>query len=152
MPDRVTSELEQKPDVEGVFAIQVPINYEDTDAGGVVYYGNYLGYMERARNAYLRFHGFPLTRLLEEHRLLFVVTDAKLHYFSPARLDDVLKVTLTVEKIGGASIVFEHQALRGEECLVHAEVKLATLNSDTFQPCRFPANLKSRLAEKYIIT
>ena len=146
MPGKAANRPHERLDTEEVFAVQVPINYEDTDAGGVVYYGNYLGYMERVRNAFLRSRGFPLNMLAQDYRLLFVVTDAKLRYFAPARLDDVLKVTLAMGKIGGASIVFEHQALRGEECLVHAEVKLATLNCDTFAPCRIPENLKSRLA------
>ena len=146
MPGEVAKKPEQDVGTNEVFAVDVQINYEDTDAGGVVYYGNYLGYMERARNAYLRSHGFPLNMMAEVHRLLFVVTEAKLRYFAPARLDDLLQVTLSVGKVGGASIIFKHRAMRGQECLVSAEVKMATLNCDTFAPCRIPDNLKSRLA------
>ena len=79
------------------FQISTVINYEDTDAGGVVYYGNYLGYMERARNAYLRDLGYPLSNLQEESQVLFVVTDARLKYLMPARLDDELTITLDIK-------------------------------------------------------
>ena len=80
------------------------INYEDTDAGGVVYYGNYLGYMERVRNAFLRDRGYPLSHLSENHNILFVVKEAHLEYHLPAKLDDVLQVTLMIENLSGASI------------------------------------------------
>ncbi len=129
------------------FSILVQINYEDTDAGGVVYYGNYLGYMERARNAYLRKQGFPLSTLSDQHQILFVVTEARLKYLLPARLDDELRVTLRIIKAGGAVVEFEHLVLRGTECLVRGEIKLATLNSVTFQPCRMPKILRPSLSD-----
>ncbi len=147
--------LKQKPDVQsalgqyvdGVFSIPLQINYEDTDAGGVVYYGNYLGFMERARNAYLRTQGFPLRVLADQHHVLFVVTEARLKYLLPARLDDELHVTLRIVKTSGAGVEFEHLVLRGAECLVKGEIKLATLNSKTFQPCRIPKILKPSLCD-----
>ncbi len=131
-----------------MFSIPVQINYEDTDAGGVVYYANYLAYMERVRNAYLREKGYPLRLLAEEHGLLFVVTDAKLKYLSPAQLDDLLQVTLEIEKLSGAGMVFGHRVLRGEECLVRGEIKLAILNNKSFQPCRIPQFLRNSLADE----
>lgn len=130
-----------------VFSIQVQINYEDTDAGGVVYYGNYLGYMERARNAYLREQGFPLLTLRDQHQVLFVVTEARLKYLLPARLDDELRVTLGIIKAGGAGVEFEHLVLRGTDCLVKGEIKLAILNSVTFKPCRMPQVLRPSLGD-----
>ena len=126
-----------------VFSIPVQINYEDTDAGGVVYYGNYLGYMERTRNAYLRHHGFPLSMLARDHKVLFVVTDASIQYLFPARLDDELQVTLKIEKMGAATVKFLHEVVRGSKCLVKASVSLATINSETFKPCRIPKNIRS---------
>ena len=129
------------------FSIQVQINYEDTDAGGVVYYGNYLGYMERARNAYLRKQGFQLGTLADQHQILFVVTEARLKYLLPARLDDELRVTLGIINTSGAGVEFEHLVLRGRECLVKGEIKLATINSVTFQPCRIPKILRPSLSD-----
>lgn len=130
----------------GVYSIPLQINYEDTDAGGVVYYGNYLAYMERTRNAYLRECGFPLRALSTEHGVLFVVTEAALKYLLPARLDDELRITLKIVKTGATEIIFEHLVMRGEECLVKGEIKLATLNSKTFQPRRIPDFLRVHLS------
>ena len=126
-----------------LFSIPVHINYEDTDAGGVVYYGNYLGYMERVRNAYLRQHGFPLSSLAQDHKVIFVVTDASIRYLFPARLDDELQVTLKIEKMGAATIRFLHEVLKDDKCLVQARVNLATINSETFKPCRIPQSVRS---------
>ncbi len=120
------------------FSITIPINYEDTDAGGVVYYGNYLSYMERARNACLREAGYPLGVLAKEFGILFVVTDAKLKYLQPARLDDNLEITLGVKSIKGASVIFEQNVLRENVRLVEAEIKLAVLQSETFRPRKLP--------------
>ncbi len=133
--------------IDGLFSIPVQINYEDTDAGGVVYYGNYPGFMERARNAYLRAHGFPPGVLANQHHLLFVVTSVRLEYLSPAVLDDELRVTLKIVKARGARILFEHRVMRGDECLVIGRMKLATINKDTFRPCRIPEILTTVLSD-----
>ena len=128
-----------------MFSIALPINYEDTDAGGVVYYGNYLGYMERARNAWLRSLGLPLSRLRAEHGVVFAVAAARLSYLAPAVLDDQIEVTLKVANVGAASVWFDHQVLRDAACLLRAAVRLATVKADTFRPCRLPADLRARL-------
>lgn len=125
------------------FSIPLFINYEDTDAGGVVYYGNYLGYMERVRNAFLRQHGFPLGVLAEKHHIMFVVREVRLRYLLPARLDDELEVTLGVAGKRGAVVLFRHQVLRGDELLVEGEVTLATISNVTFKPCRIPVILEA---------
>ena len=130
------------------YSISLQINYEDTDVGGVVYYGNYLGYMERARNAYLRSLGLPPGKLVEEHQVLFVVTQASIKYLAPARLDDDLLITLHIEKVRGAEIIFKHQVLRGETCLVTAVIDLAVLHSETFRPRRVPSLLSDRMMKK----
>ena len=94
----------------------VRVYYEDTDAGGVVYYGNYLGYMERARNAFLRSLGWPLTRVLDDYNLLFVVTEASINYHAPAMLDDEIQVR------------FQHRVVRGHDDLgflpIHLHLEL----------------------------
>ena len=130
---------------EGRYSITLQINYEDTDAGGVVYYGNYLAYMERARNAFLRDKGLPLTRVQKEFDLIFVVSEATVKYLSPARLDDDIQVTLEIEKMGAASIWFEHEVRRGADSLVRATIKLATVNSSSYRPFRIPDTLRRKL-------
>ena len=128
-----------------VFSLPLQINYEDTDAGGVVYYANYLGYMERARNACLRRIGFPPSELAQRHSILFVVTEVRLNYLAAARLDDELIVTLEILHLRRASMVFRQQvrrdAPRDGQVLVDGEIKLALVNSDTFAPCRMPTEL-----------
>ncbi len=123
---------------EPVFSLPVTINYEDTDAAGVVYYANYLAYMERARNACLRAAGLPLTVIRDEHNAVFVVTEARLRYRKPAILDDMISVTLEVDEMRGASVTFIHRVLRGEDLLVEGQVRLGILSGDTFSPCRIP--------------
>ncbi len=128
-----------------VFSVALQINYEDTDAGGVVYYGNYLGYMERARNACLRRIGFPPSELEQRHSILFVVTEVRLNYLAAARLDDELIVTLEILHLRRASMVFRQQVRRDDQVLVDGEIKLALVNSDTFAPCRMPTELSDAL-------
>lgn len=135
-----------RPHGEG-YALRLPINYEDTDVGGVVYYANYLGYMERARNAYLRHLGFPLTVLAERHQALFVVTEARLRYLAPARLDDEIEVGVALRRLRRASLEFVQQVRRGDEILVQGELKLATVHSQTFKPRRIPPPLETALVK-----
>ena len=133
----------------GEFALTVHINYEDTDAGGVVYYANYLGYMERARNACLRQLGFPPGRLMRAHSTLFVVLEVKLKYLAPAHLDDELEVTLELVQLRRASLVFRQRVRRRGErdsVLVDGEVRLGALDSDTFKPRRLPGALADALS------
>ena len=127
------------------FSIPLQINYEDTDAAGVVYYGNYPGYMERARNACLRGLGFPLNKLTQQYSALFVVSEVRLKYLSAARLDDELEVTVEILQLKRASIVFAQQVRRGGEVLVDGEIRLALVNNDTFRPCRIPQELADAL-------
>ena len=132
------------------FSISVRINYEDTDAGGVVYYANYLAYMERARNACLRELGFPLSELQRNQKLIFVVAEANLKYLLPARLDDLIEITLTVLEIKGATLKLAQQVVRNGKLLVDSTIKLVTLNSDTFSPCRIPEKLRKSLEQHRI--
>ena len=129
----------------GAHSITLQINYEDTDAGGVVYYGNYLGYMERARNAFLRSLGWPLARVRDDYSLLFVVTEASINYHAPAVLDDEIQVTLEIQKLGAASVVFGHNVLRDTDRLVSASIKVATVHGETFRPLRIPSQIRAML-------
>ncbi len=95
------------------FTWEVRVYYEDTDAGGIVYYANYLKFFERARTEWLRAVGVGQQVLLAEHDAMFVVKNVSADYHAPAKLDDVLNLTLTIEKLGRASIVFRQEAWCG---------------------------------------
>ncbi len=133
-----------------VFSIDVRVYYEDTDVGGVVYYANYLKYMERARTDLLRALGCSQSLLFEQERRLFVVRSAALQFAAPARLDDVLEVTAEVAAARRASVRFLQRCIRknpdgSAEPLVTGDVLIACLNADTFKPCAIPDNLKTVL-------
>ena len=116
------------------------VYYEDTDSGGVVYYANYLKYMERARTEWLRSFGIVQRELLREHDVLFAVRSAHVDYFAPAKLDDVLAVSVRVERQGKASITL-HQEIKKEgegRVLCCARVKVASLDASSFKPCPIP--------------
>ena len=111
------------------FTWQVRIYYEDTDAGGIVYYANYLKFFERARTEWLRAIGVGQQKLLEDHDAMFVVKNVSADYHAPAKLDDVLNLTLVIEKLGRASVVFRQQAWCGSTLLNTAHVKVGCVDS-----------------------
>jgi acyl-CoA thioester hydrolase len=120
--------------------LKIRIYYEDTDCGGVVYYANYLRYVERARTEFLEARGVSLRALMDEG-VYFVVAEAALKYVSPGRYGDILKVETDVERVGTASIVFRHaisRDLSGEK-LVEATVKLGCVGRD-MKPLRLRQN------------
>ena len=127
------------------FSFRLAVNYEDTDAAGVVYYGNYPGYMERARNACLRQLGFPLRHLEQAHGAVFAVTEASLKYRAPALLDDELEVTLQLHALRRASLVFAQQVRRDGRVLVDARIALAMVGVENGRPRRMPAELTEAL-------
>ncbi|TWI70213.1 acyl-CoA thioester hydrolase [Pseudoduganella lurida] len=110
------------------FSWEVRVYYEDTDAGGIVYYANYLKFFERARTEWLRAIGVGQQKLLEEHDAMFVVKNVSADYHAPARLDDALKLTLVIEKLGRASVVFRQQAWCGTTLLNTAHVKVGCVD------------------------
>jgi acyl-CoA thioester hydrolase len=116
--------------------LPIRIYYEDTDAGGVVYYANYLKYFERARTEMLRQAGIHQQDLAHQHDTAFVVRRCTIDYHYPARLDDALMVMSTITKLGKARIVFEQRLVRGDTVLCHASVVIAclTLSSFSVQP------------------
>ncbi len=125
-------------DMPPVFTWQVRIYYEDTDAGGIVFYANYLKFFERARTEWLRATGVNQHALAEEDGAIFVVKHASIDYRAPAKLDDVIDLTLRVEKLGGASIQFVQQAWRGESLLASAQVKVGCVDAHTLRPRPLP--------------
>ncbi len=111
------------------FIWEVRVYYEDTDAGGIVYYANYLKFFERARTEWLRSLGVNQDILLREHDAMFVVKNVSADYHAPARLDDVIKLTLRIAKLGRASIQFVQEAWCGERLLNTAHVKVGCVDS-----------------------
>jgi acyl-CoA thioester hydrolase len=135
-----------------MFHFPIRIYYEDTDAGGVVYYANYLKYLERCRTEWLRRAGFDQSLLLREHQLGFVVRRVEADYLRPAILDDQLEVGLRVEKLGAAQIVFAQTVSRRDasgapELLLSARVQIVSVNMNHMRPAPIPAWMKTQLQE-----
>lgn len=127
------------------FTWPVTIYYEDTDAAGVVYYANYLKYMERARSEWLALRGHPVTELDATYGIVFVVTHADVAFRAPARLGDHLDTGVEVVELGGALMVVRHDIRRAGATLVTARVTLACVNRQSFKPARIPQPLLESL-------
>ena len=121
------------------------VYWEDTDAGGVVFYANYLKFFERARTEWLRHLGFGQQALRDETGAIFVVTDTRVRYRAPARLDDAIDVTVVLQHAGQASMTIVQQALRGEVLLAEGEIRIGCVDGGTFRPRRIPNLLFSTL-------
>ncbi|MFV0243750.1 MAG: tol-pal system-associated acyl-CoA thioesterase [Qingshengfaniella sp.] len=122
------------------------VYYEDTDFGGVVYYANYLKFIERGRTEAIRALGIDQRALKADHGLVFVVRRIEADYLSPARFDDVLTVRTDLTGLGGARVTMAQQVLRDKTVLFEAVVVLAVLD-DTGRPRRLPAGIHAALAE-----
>lgn len=127
------------------FSFPVRVYYEDTDAAGVVYYANYLKFMERARTEWLAALGFPLARFEREHGVTFVVHRAEIDFRAPARLNDALAVTVEVVDRGAARLVARQQVLRDGALLTAARITLACVATARWRPTRVPEPLMQRL-------
>jgi acyl-CoA thioester hydrolase len=129
----------------GTFSLPVRVYYEDTDAAGVVYYANYLKFMERARSEWLSALGFEVAVLAREHGVAFAVHHLDIRYHYPARLGDRLDVTMAIAERGHVRLVADQQVQRGSERLVEARVTLACLDQVHWRPTRIPGALAARL-------
>ena len=127
--------------VEGAHVLPLRVYYEDTDAAGVVYYANYLRYMERARTEWLEHLGFPLAAFEKSHAAVFVVHRVTIDYRRPAALNDALDVTVEVVDRGGSRLVLRQSVRRGADVLTDATVHLACVDATTLRPRRIPAPL-----------
>jgi acyl-CoA thioester hydrolase len=131
------------------FTWTVRVYYEDTDAGGVVFYANYLKFFERARTEWLRSAGVSQQSMTQEHGVMFVVKSTAVDYHAPARLDNELKLTVSVEKMGRASVQFIQQAWRvtadedGErrELLATGHIKIGCVDTLQFRPSQIPQHV-----------
>ena len=128
------------------FSLDLRVYIEDTDAGGIVYYVNYLKYMERARTEYMRALGFGKDYIFN-HDLMFVVRDAAVNYRTPAQLDDELQATVSIAQLRGASMVMRQTVRRGEEMLAEATITIACVDRAGVKPRRIPADMTGRLSE-----
>ena len=140
------------PITPSAFSIPVRIYYEDTDAGGVVYYANYLKFLERCRTEWLRAVGHQQADLLRDPGIAFVVRSVKVDFLKPARLDDQLLVVLEVEKVSHAQIFFRQYIRRADGNmdggwleLVSAAIHIVCVNAALMKPASIPAFLRSKL-------
>ena len=136
------------------FEWPVRIYWEDTDAGGIVFYANYLKFFERARTEWLRSLGIGQQQLREQTGGIFVVTDARLRYLRPARLDDELIVTAHLQEAGRASLTIVQQALLNNEQLTdqprivlsEGSIRIGWVDAASMRPARIPNTLLEQLS------
>ena len=128
-----------------VFNWPVRVYYEDTDAGGIVFYANYLKFFERARTEWLRALGVQQQDLLDSDGAAFVVKNVTLDYHAAARLDDQLMIRTGVEKLGRASVQFVQQAWRGDTLLNSASVKVGCIDIATMRPRSLPEHVAAKM-------
>src|ERR1700730_8179878 len=121
--------------------MNVRIYWEDTDAGGVVYYANYLKFMERCRTEWLRALGVDQTRLRLERHLQFAVVSVAVDFLRPAVLNDEIIVTAGLERLSGATISFKQTILRDGMQLIDASTRVSCLDSGTLKPRAIPKDL-----------
>jgi acyl-CoA thioester hydrolase len=156
-----------------MFIWPIRIYYEDTDCGAVVYYANYLKFMERARSEWLRQLGFEQDRLMERYGVVFAVQSAQLRFLRPGRFNELLYVSAATARRGGASLTFDqhvvraadasrardllnsHRALSGSgrsaadaEILCSGVIKVACLDTDGMRPRRIPEEMMTELARE----
>ncbi|MEQ9395695.1 tol-pal system-associated acyl-CoA thioesterase [Haliea sp.] len=126
------------------FSIKLRVYIEDTDAGGIVYYVNYLKFMERARTEFMRSLGFGKDYIFN-HDLMFVVRDVAIRYRAPALLDDELEAAATLAEARGATLVLRQAIRRGRELLASAEVTIACVDRAGVRPRRLPRDMLDTL-------
>lgn len=127
------------------YSFPVRVYYENTDAGGVVYHAEYLKFLERARTEWLRHLGFDHQALGRNHKVVFVVSSMAIDFVKPARLDDMVAVSVQLESLGKVRSVFVQEVRREDEVLVKAKVTVACLTVDSFKPVEIPEPLRRKM-------
>ncbi|WP_134045711.1 tol-pal system-associated acyl-CoA thioesterase [Paraburkholderia caballeronis] len=127
------------------FIWPIRVYYEDTDAGGIVFYANYLKFFERARTEWLRACGVDQHRLAAESGALFVVRSTALDYRAPARLDDLLTIVSRIERLGRASVDFMQEAWRGDTLLATGSIRVACVEKTAMRPAPIPRHVHDAL-------
>ena len=128
------------------FSLPVRVYIEDTDAGGIVYYVNYLKFMERSRTEFLRTLGYHKAAVMDGG-LLMVVHAAEINYRRSARLDDELIVTTGLANLARTYVEFKQTVIRGDELLCDGMVRVACVTADTMRPCPLPQGLREQLKQ-----
>lgn len=128
-----------------VYSFPVRVYFENTDAGGVVYHTEFLKFLERARTEWLRHLGFDHQALARDHRIVFVVTAVHAEFVKPARLDDLLAVSVRLESLGRARSVFVQEVRRDDEVLVRAKVTVACVAGESMKPAEIPDSLRKKM-------
>ena len=147
-PGTQNSKLETRNSKLGTFEWPVRVYHEDTDSAGVVYYANYLRFLERARTEWLRALGFEQPHLARDFEIAFVVTALTIEYRRPARFNDLLTATVEPGEVGASRIVLLQRVLREGAELVVASVRLACVNTVTLKPVRIPGPVTEKLGMK----
>jgi acyl-CoA thioester hydrolase len=130
------------------FTWPIRVYWEDTDAGGIVFYANYLKFFERARTEWLRALGITQSRLREDSGGIFVVSETTVRYLAPSRLDDELLVTAQLEAAGRASLIIAQKAFRGDTLLCDGTIRIGWVDAATLRPERIPAAILQALDTK----
>jgi acyl-CoA thioester hydrolase len=133
--------INNQKSAEKSFCCKMRIYWEDTDAGGVVYYANYLKFMERCRTDWLRALGIDQYRLRLERQMQFAVVKVTVDFLRPAILNDEILVTAGLERLGGATISFKQTIMRDDVQLIDASTRVACLDSGTLKPRAIPKDL-----------
>lgn len=126
------------------FSMRVRVYWEDTDGAAIVYYANYLKFMERARTEWLRTLGLGQRELASRYGIVFVVRSAAIEFLRPARIDDELVVSVALTRLGASVIELDQRIDRDSACLTSAGVKLACVRIQALQPARIPPELRDR--------
>ena len=127
--------------------LPIRIYYEDTDAGGIVYYANYMRFAERGRTEFLRDLGYQNGELMEKEGIAFVVRKIEADYLAPAKLDDMITVHTVVDSVKKTSFVMKQTVFRQDNALFEMYVTLVTVSLDTLKPVRMPENLEQKIRE-----
>jgi acyl-CoA thioester hydrolase len=130
--------IEESPVPAAHFQHPVRVYWEDTDAGGIVFYANYLKFFERARTEWLRSLGHSQQQMVDTTGCMFVVQETSVRYVRPARLDDQLTVTVDVRERGRASLRIAQQAWCGERLLAEGDIRIGCVERATMKPHRIP--------------
>ena len=129
---------------EAAFSVPIRVYWEDTDAAGIVFYANYLKFFERARTEWLRGFGFG-QEALRQDGVAFVVSETTLRCLKPARLDDVVDVSVDVVHLGQASLHLAQRAHRAGELLAEGTIRIGCVELGTFRPCRIPNDIRTSI-------
>ena len=135
--------------MKAIFSIPVRVYYEDTDSGGVVYHSNYLNFMERARTEWLRALGFEQDELVRSDGVLFAVSAVNIRFQQAARFNELLEVTVALDRCGAASLGLLQEVRRETSVLASAEVRIACIDKQRFVPVAIPARIADKLAAMY---